>query len=220
MIFSHNLLNYFTFLFRILENKHDKNIGITEPLTPIATHLQANKPTTLYFSEKMRHLVGNSGKIKDGNGNTVFEIKAVHWTFSNRRFLLDSKGNTLGQFRRKNMCSMNNIYYFGPINDEKRCAVKLKGMLNPLKCEADIYIGKEIIGKALGSWKLKMLEIEVFHEVVAIVDRKKTLKSTSMDEDTCCVKIIKGVDTAFITLVIMALDMFYDDDETIELHWY
>lgn len=186
-------------------------MAITKPFTPIAAHLNAKVPTTLYFSEKMLSLTGDSGKVKDENGNTVFKIKAKYCTLSDRRYLLDSEGNTIGQARRKKTPAIHEKYYLGPADDEKRCSVKLKGMLNPLKCDADIYMGKKVVGQVSGNWRAKKYNIQVFNKVVATVDRKRTLNSTFMDADTYCMKVNEGVDTAFITLVTVALDELYHD---------
>merc|ERR1712157_40425 len=192
-----------------------KNINIMSanqfPFTPVATHLQANVPTSLYFKENSFGLTGDSGTVKDENGNIVFKIKAKHLTLSNRRTLLDSDGNAIGQFRSKRTPTIHKQYYLGPTDDVKRCSVKLKGMLNPLNCDADIYMGEQIVGKALGNWRAKRYSINIFDKPVASIYRKRTVASTILDADSYCIDIIEGVDTAFITLVTVALDELYHD---------
>ena len=195
-----------------MQHKQSTNMN-TEPFTPIAPNLKANGPTSLYFSEKVMSLTGDSGKVKDENGKTVFKIKAKHWTLSDRRLLLDSDGNTIGQARCAKTPGIHEKYYLGTKDDEKRCAVKLKGMLNPLKCDADIYMGKKIIGEVHGDWRAKKYKIIVFDKTVATVKRKRTFNSTFNDADTYGIEVSDGVDTAFITLVIVALDELYHDDK-------
>ncbi len=70
---------------------------------------------------------GDSGKIKDANGNVVFKINAQLVTLSERRTLTDSSGTALGQLRRKKTPGLHATYYLGTMNDEKKCAVKAKG---------------------------------------------------------------------------------------------
>ena len=70
---------------------------------------------------------GDSGKIKDANGNLVFNINAQLVSMSARRTLTDSNGGALGQVRKKKTPGLHVTYYLGTMNDEKKCAVKAKG---------------------------------------------------------------------------------------------
>ena len=70
---------------------------------------------------------GNSGKILDTNGAVVFEIVASLMTISEHRVLKDASGNKIGQARKKKTPGLHMTYYLGPMDDEKKCAVKAKG---------------------------------------------------------------------------------------------
>jgi uncharacterized protein YxjI len=72
-------------------------------------------------------LTGNSGKILDTNGAVVFEIAATLMTISEHRTLKDASGNKIGQARKKKTPGLHMTYYLGPMDDEKKCAVKAKG---------------------------------------------------------------------------------------------
>jgi uncharacterized protein YxjI len=71
--------------------------------------------------------IGNSGKILDTNGAVVFEIAATLMTISEHRTLKDASGNKIGQARKKKTPGLHMTYYLGPMDDEKKCAVKAKG---------------------------------------------------------------------------------------------
>jgi len=97
-------------------------------LAPIAPQFTAAGPTTLVLKEKRGlTLTGDSGKIKDANGNLVFNINAQLVSMSARRTLTDANGAALGQVRKKKTPGLHVTYYLGTMNDEKKCAVKAKG---------------------------------------------------------------------------------------------
>jgi len=170
--------------------------------TLIANNSRANGPISLYFSEKSSRL---TGAVRDENGNTVFKIKVKGWTLSNRRSLLDSNGNPMGEARRRKMPGKLNEYYLGPLNDEKRLVVKLKGKLI---CDAEISMGGNVIGKAHGNWEAKTIKITLFDNVVATMDSKR---ASFLGKDRYCVEVKEGVDTAFIALLIMCIHGLYND---------
>ena len=99
------------------------------------------------------------------------------------------------------------------MDDDKKCMVKVKGMMNITKCDADIYLGDRVIGEATGNWRAKSFKIAIEGNEVAIVSRKTGMMGHLLDADTYVIEIVDGVDTAFISLVIIALDELYHDDE-------
>jgi hypothetical protein len=48
-------------------------------------------------------------------------------TISEHRTLKDASGNKIGQARKKKTPGLHMTYYLGPMDDEKKCAVKAKG---------------------------------------------------------------------------------------------
>lgn len=96
-------------------------------LTPIAPHTAASGPTTLVVKErKGPSLSGDSGKITDENGNVVYQIDAKHMTISGRRLLLDTSGKEIAQGRGKKTPGIHPAVYIGPMDDEKKCMVKVR----------------------------------------------------------------------------------------------
>jgi len=126
-------------------------------LTPIAPETASPSPTTLILKEKAawKSLSNDSGKIKDTDGNLVFDIDAALMTMSERRTLKDAAGKEVGQVRRKKTPGLHPAMYVGTMEEEKKCMVKTKGMLNPMKCDADIYVGDAVVGQASGNWRAK-----------------------------------------------------------------
>lgn len=126
-------------------------------LTPIAPETVCSSPTTLILKEKAawKSLTDDSGKITDPDGNLVFNIDASYLTMSGRRALKDASGKEVGQVRHKKTPGLHPAMYVGTMDDEKKCMVKTKGLLNPTKCDADIYIGDKVVGEASGNWRAK-----------------------------------------------------------------
>ena len=71
--------------------------------------------------------VGNSGKILDANGNLRFEVAASLMSLSEHRVLKDASGKVIGQCRKKKTPGFHMTYYLGPMDNEKKYAVKAKG---------------------------------------------------------------------------------------------
>ncbi len=57
----------------------------------------------------------------------MFKIDAHLVSMSDRRTLKDSSGNDVGQVRKKKTPGLHPTYYVGTMNDDKKCAVKVKG---------------------------------------------------------------------------------------------
>jgi len=70
---------------------------------------------------------GDSGKIKDANGNLIFKVDAHFMTISERRTLEDESGTKIGTVRVKKTPGLHKTYYLGPMDNDKKCAVKAKG---------------------------------------------------------------------------------------------
>lgn len=183
----------------------------TDPFAPIAPHLKTSYKISLYLAEKSMSLTGDSASVKDENGNTVFKIDAKHMSLSQRRDLVDANGKTVGQLRRKKSPGLHKALYIGTPDDDKHCMVKLKGTFNITTCDADIYLGDKVIGEVSGNWRAKEYSIKVNDTLIANATRKRTAASTFMGADSYCIDIEEGVDTAFVTLVTLALDEMYHD---------
>ena len=151
-------------------------------LTPIAPQYAAAAPTTLVFKEKKTMTIsGDSGKIKDADGNLVFEIDAHLATMSERRTLKNASGAKIGQCRRKKTPGIHPAFYIGTMDDEKKIMVKVKGMMNPTKCDADIYYGDKVVGEAGGNWRAKSYHVSIGGKRVAEVKRKTGLTGHMFD---------------------------------------
>ena len=74
-----------------------------------------------------------------------------------------------------------------------------------LICDADIYLGDTIIGEAAGSWSRKSFKITIEGDQVAVGSRNVL----TFGADSYCVEISAGVDSAFIAMIVMALDELY-----------
>jgi len=180
----------------------------------ISPRFVAAGPTTLVLKEKKGlSLTGDSGKIKDANGNLVFKIDANFMTISERRTLEDASGTKIGTVRVKKTPGLHKTYYLGPMDDDKKCAVKMKGLLNPMKCDADIYLGDRVIGEASGNWRAKTFQITLGGRQAAKVGRKTGLMGHVLDADSYVIEIEQGVDVAFMSMVVIALDELYHDKE-------
>jgi uncharacterized protein YxjI len=182
-------------------------------LTPISPQYAASGPTTLVFKEKKTSLSGDSGKVHDADGNLMFKIDAKLMTMSDRRIVKDAKGADIGQIRKKKTPGLHDMWYVGTMDDDKKCAVKSKGMMNITKCDADIYLGGTVIGEASGNWRAKSFKISIGGNQVAEVSRKTGLASILLDADSYSIEISAGVDAAFITMIVIALDEIYHDDD-------
>merc|ERR1712194_61849 len=138
-------------------------------------------------------------------------VVAKRMSFSQRRDLVDANGNIVGHLRRKKSPSLHRALYIGTPDDEKHCMVKLKGTFDIKHCDADIYLGDKVIGEVSGNWRAKEFSIKVNDTVIAEVKRKITTAAIFMGADGYCIEIEKGVDTAFVTLITLALDEMYND---------
>ena len=186
--------------------------GSDPHLTPIAQHTVSAQPTKLYLKEKAFSYTGDDAKIVDGEGNTVFRVKAEVLTLSQRRFIYDSAGQKVGQLRKKKTPGLSVTVYLGTPSDEKKLSVVMTGFLNPTKSNASILLGTSKIGKVRGNWRAKQFSIEIDGREVASVTRKRTAASFFAGADSYCINVQAGVDLAFMGLVTIALDELYNDE--------
>mmetsp|Transcript_5705 Transcript_5705/g.12429 ORF Transcript_5705/g.12429 Transcript_5705/m.12429 type:complete len:187 (+) Transcript_5705:87-647(+) len=181
-------------------------------VTPIAPQFATSATTTLVFKEtKFGSLSGDSGTVKDAEGNVMFKIDAKLLTLSDRRDVMDASGTNIGQIRKKKTPGLHKMWYLGTMDDEKKCAVKAKGTLDITKCDADIYIGDTVVGECSGNWRAKSFTISIEGNQVADVHRKTDAGGLLLDADSYSIEISAGVDSAFITMIVIALDEIYHD---------
>ena len=142
-------------------------------LTPIAPETVSSSPSTLILKETAawKSLSNDSGKIKDTEGNLVFEIDAAVMTMSGRRALKDASGKEVGQVRHKKTPCVHPAMYVGTMDDDKKCMVKTTGMLNPTKCDADIYVGDSVVGEVSGNWRAKHYTFTIDGKEVSVAWR-------------------------------------------------
>lgn len=167
---------------------------------------------TLVLKEQSMSYSGDDAQIKDTNGNIVFYVHAELMTMSQRRYLVDTRGQKIGQLRHKKTPGLHPTVYIGTTSNEKKSYVKMSGMLNPVKCDASVYVDDKKIGKVSGNWRAKKFTITIDGSVAANVLRKRTMSSIFMGADTYCIDIQPGADVAFISLIAIALDELYNDE--------
>ncbi|KAL3799597.1 hypothetical protein ACHAW5_006579 [Stephanodiscus triporus] len=181
----------------------------------IAPQFVAAGPTTLVLKEKKGlSLSGDSGKINDANGNLMFKIDANLLTISERRTLEDASGTKIGTVRVKKTPGLHMTYYLGTMSDDKKCAVKMKGLMNPTKCDADIYHGDTVIGEASGNWRAKSFTISLGGRQAAKVSRKTGLMGRVLDADSYIIEI-EGATTVVVAASgggSIAIGRLLDDD--------
>lgn len=181
------------------------------PLAPIAPHLMTSEPTKFILKEKVASLSGDSAKVMDESGSVIFTIDAKLMSISERRRLLNSDGKEIAQLRRKRSPGLHSMVYFGTQENEKLCAVKSKGTLDITKSDADIYLGKEIIGEISGNWKAKRYTVKIQGNEVASFERYTTTQSIFLGTDTYQLDLKAGVDAVFMVLIAISLDEIYHD---------
>lgn len=86
-------------------------------------------------------------------------------------------------------------------------------LLNPMKCDADIYLGDTVIGEASGNWRAKSFTIDLHGRQAASISRKTGIMGRILDADSYTIDIAAGMDMAFISMIVIALDEIYHDDE-------
>merc|ERR1712151_108445 len=180
-------------------------------------HTTTESTTHLSLKEEIFGLSGDqSTTVKDKKTHkTLYKIGKGGTIFTgHRRILKDAHGREIGQFRRDRMPGLHSAYYIGIKDDEKRCSIQLRALRDVMTRHADIYLGEDIIGSAFGAdWKEKKFEIKIKDEVVANVYKTadKNVKGFVHEDDFCMDITRKGFDTAFITMITLALDELYQD---------
>lgn len=187
--------------------------GVSNPhFALISSQHITSTAKTLVLKERSMSYSGDDAQIKDTAGNIVFYVQAELMTMSQRRFMVDTRGQKIGQLRHKKTPGLHPTVYVGTVSDEKKCSVKMSGMLDPFNCDAKILLGdSNEIGKINGNWRAKKFSITIDGSVVAKVSKKRTMSSIFMGADTYCIDIQPGVDMAFVSLLVIALDELYND---------
>lgn len=187
----------------------------TSSFAPIAPHHTTTHPTELFLKEKAMSFTGDDAKIKDAAGNTLFKIQAELLTLSQRRYLVDSGGNRIGQLRHKKLDIAPTVYIGTPDN-EKKVALRTSGMFNPMNCNAKIEVDGVTVGQIKGNWRAKKFTIVINGLEIATIGRKRTLSSTFMNADSYNISVRpqgQAVDLAFVSLLAIGLDELYHDKE-------
>ena len=181
-------------------------------VAPIAPQFRANQPTEMFLNENKLSFTGDSATVKSKDGNVLFKLEANLLSFTERRMLLDSNGNVVGQMRKKKLPSIKCKVYLGTAHDEKIVSVVKKGLLDIMHDDADIMMGGKVIGEVKGNWRAKKFDIFINDNLVAHINRKTTVASLALGADSYCLRVEPGVDQAFIVLVAIALDELYHDE--------
>lgn len=185
-------------------------------ICPIAPQCAGAGPTTLVFKVKEKNAAsGASVKVVDATGGLVFETERRVAAFSDRRIVKDARGTEIGQVRRQRTPNVHSTTYLGTMDDEKRLTIRCKGTMNAgrtisaAEFDADIYHGQHAVGRVGGNWREKSFQIAMMGSRVARVSKEAT--GLVLDPDTFCVQVAARVDSAFITMVVIALDEIYHE---------
>ena len=84
-------------------------------------------------------------------------------------------------------------------------------LMNPTKCDADIYHGDTVIGEATGNWRAKSFTVNLGGKTAATIRRKTGAMGHLFDADSYIIEIAAGVDVAFMCMIVIALDEIYHD---------
>jgi len=103
-------------------------------------------------------------------------------------------------------------WYLGSLDDERKCRVQMAGVFNPTTCNAEIYLGDTVIGEVSGNWSARSYTISIDNKQVAEVKRHTGITGHILNKDEYVLEISAGVDTAFISMIVIALDEMYHDD--------
>lgn len=147
----------------------------------------------------------------------LLTVEAHLISLSHNRTIKASTGAKIGTIRKKRlpaitMTGIKQAWYLGSLEDERKCRVQMKGLFNPTTCNAEIYLGDTVIGEVSGNWSARSYTISIDNKQVAEVKRHTGITGHILNKDEYVLEITAGVDTAFISMVVIALDEMYHDD--------
>jgi len=144
------------------------------------------------------------------------KLETISDRLSKRQIVKDARGTEIGQVRRKRTPNVHNTTYLGTKNNEKKCSIKSKGTTNATRTmgitefSANICLSDKVIGQVGGDWTTKSVHIVLFENSVARISKEKA--GMALRQDSYCVEIRPFVDSAFITMIIIALGEIYPED--------
>lgn len=148
----------------------------------------------------------------DGCGNLLFTTSRKCLTLSNRQILIDKQKDrniSIGQSRIKRGDLLQDTYYVGTMDELKRFKLTRHRSCSSSKINIEIlsnFSGKEVsIGKVLGNCKTMLYAIVINHLAVASISPFCNSCSESNDIRYRVV-IEEGVDSAFVMLIVMAVE--------------
>lgn len=183
---------------------------------PVFSASEAQNPTMLVFNEKRRTAAADLEVIKDAQGgHAAFMVKQEPITLSGRRTLVDaSTGIAVGQMRNRRVPGRWDEYYVSSMTNERKCNVR-RGSRG--KCDsADIFVGDEKVGEAIGSWREKSFGIVIENRMAAKFSLQCGSSQGSGEispnddaEPSFCVEVQAGHDVSFVALLTLVLrDLF------------
>ena len=181
----------------------------TDPFAPIASELKTPSPCTLTLTKKALSLFKQETIVKNDNDKLFFKIASSLFSIGHHRVIQDHKGKPIGQFRRNNVPLTCQTFYIGTMDDETICSMKMKGLLDFTKCEADIYLGDDIIGEVVGMANSRYFTIKIKNTIVAKI-QKKPLTSFFVEDETYRIYINEGVDSVFVVMIMIVFDELFN----------
>ena len=182
-----------------------------DPFAPIAPKLKTASPCTLVITEKGLSLIKQEVIVKDTKNKILFKVTSSLFSMGHHRTIHDAKGKRIGQVRRKNAPFSYETFYMGTMDDDTRCSMKMKNLLNFDKCEADLYLGADVIGEVSGEINSTAFSIKINNTIVADV-KKKANTSLLVEDETFRININQGVDSAFVVMIMIVFHEMYENN--------
>ncbi|OWM67075.1 protein LURP-one-related 15-like [Punica granatum] len=160
--------------------------------------------------------------VTDVDDNTVFRVRGAHFSFHDRRVLLDAAGHPVATLRQKKLTAHRRWQVFrGESSDSEDLLFSAKkSSLIQYKTELDVFLAantKEDVPnfKVEGSWLERSCTIYAGDSsmVIAQMHTKHTVQKVVLGKDTFSVTVYPNIDRAFITALIVILEEINEDKD-------
>ncbi|KAF5205182.1 Ubiquitin carboxyl-terminal hydrolase [Thalictrum thalictroides] len=181
------------------------------PISVIGQHFCAPYPIDLTIAEKSLSFGEGNFNVTDVNGNLLFQVKGVIFSFTDKRVLRDVAGNPLVTLRQKTLTAHRRWEVYRGESTELLFSVKKSSIIqfttnlevylasNPTKDQCDF--------KIKGSWGER--SCVVYHgntkNILAQMHKKLNIQSVLFGKDQFGVTVYPHIDYAFIVSLIVIL---------------
>ncbi|KAJ7950075.1 LURP-one-like protein [Quillaja saponaria] len=195
---------------------HQQITPVANPIPVISPQFCAPYPVDLAIVKKVLTLSDGNFVVTDVNGNIIFKVKGILFTFVHRRrVLIDAAGNPIVTLRQKAMSAHSRWQVFrGDSTDSKDLIFSAKtSSILYLKTKLDVFLANNTTEEVCdfrvkGSWLERSCEVYAGESstIVAQMHKKHTAQSILLGKDNFTVTIYPNVDYAFIVSIIVILD--------------